>query len=91
MVVSKPRSLNCGYQSCVPHCVDTFLVITNRKMSYFRSIPLYLDSYYYRRHDMETYLTNVAGLDVHKKEIVACVIVGPSDDEAVIEVKTFQR
>lgn len=40
---------------------------------------------------METYLTNVAGLDVHKKEIVACVIVGPSDDEAVIEVKTFQR
>jgi transposase len=38
---------------------------------------------------MDTIYTHCAGLDVHQKEIVVCVLIGSSDEELVKEVRTF--
>jgi hypothetical protein len=35
---------------------------------------------------MDTIYTHCAGLDVHQKEIVVCVLIGSSDEELVKEV-----
>lgn len=38
---------------------------------------------------METIHTHCAGLDVHQKEIVVCVLIGPSDEEVTKEIRSF--
>ncbi|GAA3312579.1 hypothetical protein GCM10020331_000650 [Ectobacillus funiculus] len=38
---------------------------------------------------MDTLYTHCAGLDVHQKEIVVCVLMGSSDEELMKEVRTF--
>lgn len=38
---------------------------------------------------METLHTHCAGLDVHQKEIVVCVLIGSSDEEVTKEVRSF--
>lgn len=38
---------------------------------------------------METLVTHVAGLDVHKKTIVVCVMTGDADQEPRVETRTF--
>ena len=38
---------------------------------------------------MEVVYERCAGLDVHKKSVVACVLAGPAGTEAVATVRTF--
>ncbi len=38
---------------------------------------------------MDTLHTHCAGLDVHQKEIVACILIGSSDETLIKEVRTF--
>lgn len=38
---------------------------------------------------METFVTHVAGMDVHKKNIVVCVMIGKEGEEPEIETRSF--
>jgi hypothetical protein len=38
---------------------------------------------------MDTLITHGAGMDVHQKEIVVCIIVGPEGKEPQVETRTF--
>ena len=40
---------------------------------------------------MDVLLKNCAGLDVHQKEIVACVIREETDGNLITEIDLFQR
>jgi transposase len=38
---------------------------------------------------METFVTHVAGMDVHKKNIVVCVMIGSEGEEPQVETRSF--
>jgi hypothetical protein len=40
---------------------------------------------------MDVLLKNCAGLDVHQKEIFACVIREQEDGGSITEIRSFQR
>jgi transposase len=51
-------------------------------------IPLSIDTIW-RSFHLEVLLTNVAGMDVHQKEIVVCVLSGTEDGSLQKEINTF--
>jgi hypothetical protein len=65
------------------------VMITHRKMVSFKQIHLLPVQPFGSMIDLETIITHCAGMDVHQKNIVVCVMVGSSDDMPSVETRSF--